>query len=72
MPEPFLNSGWTNFLVAACFLCLLLFVFFRLDAHLSGPRRRHQPSPAAGIDKKGRHFLTDPDGRRWYPTSRVK
>ena len=72
MTEPFLNSGWDTFLAAAFCLGLLLFAFFRLDAHLSLPRRRRPPSPVTGYDKKGRLFFTDPDGRPWYPAVRSK
>jgi hypothetical protein len=70
--EPFLNSGWGVFLVAAPFLGLLLFAFFRLDALLSAPGRRRRASPAIGLDGKGRSFLTDPDGRPWYPSQHRK
>jgi hypothetical protein len=65
--EPFLNSGWDTFLIAAPFIGLLLAGLFRLDALLAAPGRPSVPkSPAIGIDGNGRTFLSDPDGRRWY------
>jgi hypothetical protein len=72
MHEPFLNSGWDTFFVAATFLGILLLAFFRLDAHLAMPRRRRATASAFGVSKRGRAFLTDPDGRPSYPASRGK
>jgi hypothetical protein len=65
--DPFLNSDWDTFFIAVPFLGALLFAFFRLDARLSAPRRQRPPASGMGFDQKGRLFLTDPDGRPWYP-----
>jgi hypothetical protein len=70
MGESFLNSGWSTDVVAVSFLCFVLFAFFRLDAHLSARGHRRPPPPGMGIDRKGRLFFTDPDGRPWYPPPR--
>jgi hypothetical protein len=65
--EPFLNSDWDTFLVAASFLALLLSGLFRLDALLAAPKLRGvSRQPSVGIDENGRKFLSDPDGRPRY------
>lgn len=67
MQEPFPNSGWDAFLIAAPFIALLLAGLFRLDTLLAGPKTRAIPrQPSIGIDENGRRFLSDPDGRPWY------
>jgi len=68
MQEPFLNSGWDTLFVAAPFIGLILAGLLRLDSSLANPRRRHQRRyPSIGTDNNGRVFLSDPDGRPWFP-----
>jgi hypothetical protein len=67
MQQPFLNSGWDTFLIAAPVIGLLMAGLFRLDTLLASPRRHTVPRlPAIGTDNDGRTFFSDPDGRPWY------
>lgn len=70
MHEPFLNSGWVTFLMAAPPLVLLLAAFLCLDSLLATPRRKRSSTPGFFVDSHGRTVFTDPDGRPWNPPER--
>ena len=72
MHEPFLNSGWVTFFMAAPGLVLLLVAFLRLDSLLSAPRRKRTSTPGFFVDNRGRTVFTDPDGRPWHSPARSK
>jgi hypothetical protein len=63
-----LKPGWDTFIFAVPFIGMLLVGFFRLDeAFASHKRSSRARLPASGVDRSGRQFLRDPDGRPWRP-----
>ena len=68
-----LKSGWETLLVALPFLGVLLAGFFRIDQVIATPRRaKAVRRPACGIDQSGRALMTDPDGRPWRGSRRLR
>jgi len=68
----FFNPCCTAFLSALPFVVLLMAALLRLDALMATPCRPRQRQPAFGLDRNGKMFLTDPDGRPWYVASHPK
>jgi hypothetical protein len=67
-----LDAGWVDILKASPFLILLVAGLLRVDAALATIHRKRPSLPSLGVDRTGKMFLTDPDGRPWYVTSRSK
>jgi hypothetical protein len=70
--EQLLQSDWGLFLLVFPLLCTLQLGLLRFEARALSGRRRRAPVPGMGTDDGGREFLTDPDGRHWYPARRAR
>ena len=72
MHEAVLQSDWDTLIYAIPLILALLIGFFRLDEHISAPRRKNRTRLTfIGSDANGELLFSDPDGRPWQQRNRI-